>query len=121
MTTMKTEKEKKTEAVILPITTRQAFKILDEMMSDEEIREALSQTKGEFTAIQHFDLGMWIRNNWIYSDDNEEESVAQRRKACLAMLSGQKEEDFFVFNADMISSAFLERYYDHLKRRYKLG
>ena len=118
---MKTEKKKGPMSVTIPVTTRRAFKILDEMMSDEEIREALSQTKAEFTTIQHFNLGMWIRNNWIYSEDNEEESVAKRRRACLAMLSGQKEEDFFIFNADMISSAFLEKYFDHLKRKYKLG
>ena len=121
MKTKRTEKEKKTETVILPVSTRQAFKILDEMMSDEEIHAALSQSKGEFTTIQHFDLGMWIRNNWIYSEDNEEESIAQQRKACLAMLSGQKEDDFFIINADEISSTFLERYYDHLKRKYNLG
>ena len=117
---MKTEKKKVSEAITIPVTTRQAFKILDELMSDEEICAALSQSKGEFTTIQHFDLGMWIRNNWIYSGDNEEESIALRRKACLAMLSGQKEDDVFIFDADVISSAFLERYYDHLKRMFKL-
>ena len=116
MKTMSLETMAKTT---IPITTRQAFKVLDEMMSDEEIREALSQTKDEFTTLQHFDLGMWIRNNWIYGDENENDCIKRRREECWLMLVGKKKSDAPLDLPDMVSSAFLGRYYNHLKRKYR--
>lgn len=101
----------------IPVTTRQAYKILDEQMTDEDIRTALSQTRNEFVTDQHFDLGMWIRNNWIYGGEDEEECFAKRREACVAMLTGQQDGVFAFYDPEMMSTQFLEKYYDHLKRK----
>ena len=111
-----TKKEAPAEAKI-PVTTRQAFKILDEQMTEEDIRAALSQTKDDFAIDQHFGLGMWIRNNWIYGDEDEEECVTKRRQACAAMLTGQREGEFVLCDPDMMSEELLRKYYDHLRRK----
>lgn len=107
----------------IPVTTRQAYKILDEQMTDEDIRTALSQTKNEFASEQHFGLGMWIRNNWIYGGENEEECFTKRRAECYTVLVGPghiKDDEVFFYPPDMLSDMFLKRYYDHLKRTRRL-
>lgn len=114
---MKTMTMESLAEATIPVTTRQAYKILDEQMTDEDIRTALSKTKNEFVTDQHFDLGMWIRNNWIYGGENEEECFAKRREACVAMLTGQKKEVFALYDPERMSTQFLEKYYDHLKRK----
>ena len=114
---MKTMKMEALAEATIPVTTRQAYKILDEQMTDEEIRTALSQTKSEFATEQHFGLGMWIRNNWIYGGEDEDECFTKRRQACMAMLTGHKEEIFALYDPERMSAQFLEKYYDHLKRK----
>ncbi len=102
---------------LYPTTTRQAFRILDELISPEEMAEFLEQSKEDFVTLQHFDLGMWIRNNWIYggSEDESPEEREQRDK-CYQMLSGNPEGAFIYEHPDSISERFLKKYYDHLKR-----
>ena len=103
----------------IPVTIRQAFRILDEMVSEEDTRSFLSQTKAEFVTDQHFGLGLWIRNSWIYGSESEDDCFESRRRACIAMLSGKKEEEIWIGIPDMISSDFLKKYYDHLRRTRK--
>ena len=57
----------------------------------------------------HFTLGMWIRNTWIYG--NEEERVE-------ALAKDLGEEIFW--DADSVSSALLDGYKKHLKKNDKL-
>lgn len=113
----KTMTEGAVAAVSIPITSRQAFKIMDEMLSDEDILAALSHTKEEFASFEHFGLGLWIRNNWIYGEEDEGECFKQRREACILMLTGKKDAELYIINPDMVSYDFLRRYYDHLKRK----
>ena len=115
---MKTKTIETLAETTIPVTSRQAFKILDEMLSDEEIRSFLSQSKSAFVTDQHFGLGLWIRNNWIYGDEDEAEVIVKRREACCAMLGGRGYNEWA--SPDMLSSMFLGRYYDHLKRTKKL-
>ena len=50
-----------------PQTQEEAFAMLDELLTDEEKRDALQiQDDEEFASSQHFGLGLWVRNNWIY-------------------------------------------------------
>lgn len=91
-------KTKRTDTV--PANARQAFKILDGMLTDEEKKEALTKTRSEFASDEHFGLGLWIRNNWIY---------------------GKVEDDLCFGPPDIVSQRWLERYYDHLKRVKKEG
>ena len=101
----------------VPVTEAEAFEYLDNHVPLEVRREAVQMTGDEFASDQHFGLGMWIRNNWIYGADTDDPDVKQRYRQCRAMLAGGKADDelmMLVFNADMASSDFLERYHDHL-------
>ena len=55
----------------IPQTKNEAFAQLDAMLSEEEKSELVKSDPIEY----HFSLGMWIRNNWIY--EQEEEDVKQ--------------------------------------------
>ena len=82
----------------VPVTETEAFEYLDNHVPLELKREAVQMTGEEFASDQHFGLGMWIRNNWIYGVDT----------------GGKAEDELMMFNADMASSDFLERYHDPL-------
>lgn len=106
----------------IPVTSREAFRILDEMIpSDERVAMALLP-RSDFSADEHMRLGLWIRNNWIHGDSaGMSEQQKERRDKCLRMLTGEKDNDVFLFvNPDIASSRFLERYHDHLRRIYKI-
>lgn len=110
---------KKERIEMIPTTSRQAFKILDNMLTDEEKAEALSKSRAQFCGDEHFGLGLWIRNNWIYGNDKENEEKSKRRDACLEMLTDTPKGDLILMEPDGISSKFLGRYHDHLKRMSK--
>ena len=104
------------EPAPIPVTIRQAFAIIDGMLSPEDKAAALSLSRSQFTLKEHFGLGLWIRNNWIHgSDENESPEVKQRRRLCLRMLAGVKDGELLP-PPDVVSGLFLERYYKHLNR-----
>lgn len=73
------------------------------MLSEKEKSEL---AKGD--AIDyHFSLGMWIRNNWIY-EQNEEDVK------CLAKAF---RTDYIFFEADNLSEKIIESYQRYLKRK----
>lgn len=89
-----------------PLTKEIAFARLDKRLSEVDKNAILrSRDMIEF----HFTLGMWIRNTWIYG--NEEERVE-------ALAKDLGEEIFW--DADSISSAILDAYKKHLKKTNKL-
>ena len=87
-----------------PRTKKECFAQLDEMLSETD-KQAIVESDDiiEF----HFTLGLWIRNNWLY-DHSEEELEA----LCKAF-----GVDMPFFEADELSSAILEAYKKHLKRK----
>jgi hypothetical protein len=87
-----------------PQTKKECFAQLDEMLSETD-KQAIREAEDiiEF----HFTLGLWIRNNWLY-DRSEEE---------LESLSKAFGVDMPFFEADELSSAILEAYKKHLKRK----
>ena len=99
----------------VPTSEEDAFKILDEVMplSDKDL--AIHGTREEFESEEHFELGMWIRNHWIYRVDCDDSIVQDRYDKCYAMLTGTKPGDPVFEHPDSVSSDFLGRYYDHLK------
>jgi len=87
-----------------PKTAAEAWKRLDKRLSEEEkkaIREA--ENMSEF----HFSLGMWIRNNWIYTGERENLE---------SLMKDLGEPEFLI--GDMASSAILDAYQKHLKELY---
>ena len=91
----------------LPTSVRQAFSMLDSLTSHEDKSYFLTQSKSDFVCEQHFGLGLWIRNNWIYGTEDD---------SCLLMLAGLGNDEICLEHPDTVSSRFLEKYYDHLKR-----
>ena len=87
-----------------PKNKKECFDQLDEMLSETD-KQAIIEAKDiiEF----HFTLGLWIRNNWLY-DCSEEEQES------LCKVFGV---DVPFFEADELSSAILEAYKKHLKRK----
>lgn len=87
----------------IPQTKNEAFAQLDAMLSEKDKSEL---TKGD--AIEfHFSLGMWIRNNWIYKQN--EEDVNRLAKAFRV--------DFIIFDPDGLSGKIIESYQRYLKRK----
>ena len=87
----------------IPQTKQEAFAQLDEMLSEEDKKELVKGDAIEF----HFSLGMWIRNNWIY--EQNEEDVNRLAKAFRT--------DFIVFDLDGLSGKIIESYQRYLKRK----
>jgi len=87
-----------------PKTKKEVFAQLDEMLSEED-KKAIVQAKD--TIEFHFSLGLWIRNNWIY-EQNEEDVK------CLAKAF---RTDYIFFEADNLSEKIIESYQRYLKRK----
>ena len=87
----------------LPHTKNEAFAQLDEMLSEKEKSEWAKSDPIEY----HFSLGMWIRNNWIYGQ--EEEDVKRLAKAFRT--------EILFFEADDLSMKIIEYYQRYLIRK----
>jgi len=87
----------------IPQTKKEAFAQLDAMLSEEDKSTIMNGDPIEF----HFSLGMWIRNNWIY--EQEEEDVKRLAKAFRT--------EMLFFEADNLSEKIIEYYQRYLKRK----
>jgi len=89
----------------IPQTKQEAYAQLDEMLSEAEKSKLVKSDAIEF----HFSLGMWIRNNWIYEQD--EEDVMRLAKAF--------RDDMWFVDPDSLSGKIIESYQRYLKRKNK--
>ena len=100
-----------------PKTTEEAFEIIDAMLSDEDKKAFIKQKASDFACEQHFGLGIWVRNNWIYKGD-----------VPTCVLTGEKPAEIndgklfplLLTVPDDVSHKFLELYHKHLKKTYKI-
>lgn len=99
----------------VPTTIEEGFKILDKVFPLQGKEFAIDESKEEFCAEQHMDLGMWIRNNWIYRPEVDDSIVQERYDKCYTMLTGNQPGEPMLDHPDEVSGRFLEIYYDHLK------
>lgn|GEM_PF-6569381 len=109
-------------ALPVPETMREAFRILDRLLSIEEIGRIVSHRKKEFCAVQHFGLGLLIRNSWYYLNDEKRgiffNDAFSGKNDYAADKKGDNVSVMFC-DPDCLSEEFLKRYYDHLKRKWK--
>ena len=105
------------EKNVIPTTTRQAFNIIDAMLTATDIECFCNMTTSEFIHDQHWGLGLWIRNNWIYESDEEDGCEKEARDKCYCMLAGKLIRGYLFPQPDDVSANFLERYHRHLKRK----
>lgn len=90
-------------------TKTECFEILDEMLSQED-KQAIAQM--EDTIDLHFSLGMWIRNNWIYLQNQEDV------EKLLKQFDESGDDDLPLFmHPDDYSSTILDAYQDYLKHK----
>ena len=87
----------------IPKTKNEAFAQLDAILSEEEKSELVKSDPFEY----HFSLGLWIRNNWIYQQ--EEEDVKRLAKAFRT--------EMLFFEADDLSMKIIEYYQRYLIRK----
>lgn len=52
--------------VQVPEDLDEAMELLYEDASEEDLEFIKNQDEGEFSGEQHFNAGMWIRNQWFY-------------------------------------------------------
>lgn len=86
---------------------RAFFKLLDGMLSEEEKKEVLEKDIMEL----HFGLGMWIRNEFLYSDKYEIEHLF-----CESFTTPDGKKIAMMLHPDMTSETILKEYKRHLKR-----
>ena len=79
----------------IPQTKQEAFDQLDQMLTKEEKEKMISA--GD-SIDYHFTLGLWIRNNWIY--EQSEEDVNRLAKAFRT--------NYIVFDPDSLSEKLIE-------------
>ena len=89
----------------IPKTNKECYSLLDEMLSEEDKQAIVKMDMFEL----HFTLGLWIRNNWIYPQSQEETEKLLK--------TFSKESQFY--HPDDCSSIILEAYRKHLKRKRK--
>ena len=95
--------------VKIPRTKEECFTILDEMLSAEE-KAHIAEI--EDTIDLHFGLGMWIRNNWIYSQEGE------AVEALLKEFVDEEDKDMPLFiHPDDYSSTILDTYQEYLRNK----
>jgi hypothetical protein len=90
----------------IPKTNRECYALLDEMLSEEDKQYIVEKGTDEL----HFTLGLWIRNNWLYPQSQEDTEKL--------MKTFSKNAQFY--HPDDFSSIILEAYLRHLKRKKKL-
>lgn len=102
------EMERLFNSYIIPKSSREAFTLLDLVFTVKEKREFLQVTD---TIDLHFGLGLWIRNHWIYPNQEE----------IMKAFGLYKEEDgfpnTFFYQPDDLSDIIVKRYIKHLKRK----
>lgn len=90
----------------IPQTKQEAFDQLDQMLTKEEKEKMISA--GD-SIDYHFTLGLWIRNNWIY--EQSEEDVNRLAKVF--------KDDMWFIEADSLSGKIIDSYRRYLKRKNK--
>ena len=100
-----------------PNTTEEAFAILDKMLSEEEKKEALKvKDDREWAIYQHFGLGLWVRNMWIYKSNVPDYVLTGEEP--VAINEGEEISIDKLLTPDIpdnISTDFLTLYHRHLR------
>ena len=91
----------------IPKTKEECFAMLDAMLSEEDKKLIVEDNVFDL----HFTLGLWIRNNWIYPLDKEEE------RSLVKMFMEEDDDSPFrsmYIHPDILSSTILEKYVEYL-------
>ena len=90
----------------LPKTKEECFQQLD-MLTDDAYKQ---QIINEGSGCVHFDLGLWIRNNWIYYQPQE------KLDAFFALFE-ESEDVVLSCHPDLYSGMIIDQYIEYLKKK----
>lgn len=90
----------------LPKTKEECFQQLDKLTDDEYKQQLIT----EGSVLAHFDLGLWIRNNWIYNQPQE------KLDAFLALFE-DLEDAQLPCHPDIYSGMIIDQYIEYLKKK----
>ena len=90
----------------IPKTNKECYALLDEMLSEEEKQAVVEMDEAEL----HFTLGLWIRNNWLYPQSQEDTEE---------LMKTFSKKPLFYYHPDDYSSIILTAYKKHLKQKMK--
>ena len=99
-----------------PKTAVEAVKRLDKRLTKEE-KQLIVNAENMFEF--HFTLGLWIRNNWIYSGEKENLDSLMIDLGKATFLGEGETRFVFYPTGDMASSSILDAYQKHLKEKIK--
>ena len=95
----------------IPKTKEECFALLDNELSE---KEKLTIKKAKNSYKFHFSLGLWIRNYWIYSmNENEKRELMKQ----FIEPNEQLMLGIMCFDGDMASSKIIESYQKYLKSK----
>ena len=87
----------------IPKTKKEAFALLDAMLSEEDKQAVVESDVYDL----HFSLGLWIRNNWLYAQNQEDSGK---------LLKAFGDDSLFC-DPDDLSAIIIKAYRNHLKRK----
>lgn len=104
-------------SVDIPVTEAEAFSMVDAMLSEDDKKELFTLPRTEETGKRFRELGLRLRNNWLYSPYHESKELKDKRFRCYQMMSDETIEDDYAWSfsdAHYVPYEFLDRYGEHV-------
>lgn len=106
--------EEQIEKLPVPRSLEEAFALFDDTLTDEEKQAILGGDD------MHFGLGLWIRNEWLYGCEKDENAALIKDITRIDNIEHGLPDDspfsMFVSGGDMFSGFIIDRYREHLKQ-----
>ena len=96
----------------IPQSKEECFASLDKELSKEDKQYLIEDEDASFDV--HFSLAMWIRNNWIYQQKEEDIKGLMRQ---FVNPDDRLTFGLICYSADMASSTIINSYIDYLKTK----
>ena len=84
----------------IPITIPECFETLKEVL-DKQSLDLIKSQQREGLVDFHMDLGLLIRNNWLYADDSP-------------LIQTLREQGMTYYHEDTLSALIIELFWEHL-------
>lgn len=86
--------------MIIPKNIVECFILLKEVLDDSSL-ELIKSKRREGLVDFHLDLGLFIRNNWLYPDDSP-------------LIQTVREQGMTYYHEDALSALIIESFWEHL-------
>jgi|APSaa5957512622_1039677.scaffolds.fasta_scaffold45416_2 hypothetical protein len=86
--------------MIIPKTIPECFELLTELV-DKPSLDLIKNKKREGLVDFHMDIGLFIRNNWLYAEDSP-------------LIKALREHGMTYYHEDTLSALIIELFWEHL-------